>query len=239
MRVNYLRSLKSTFLKSTHMRIPTVYLSLKADSTYLQIDAVNSVDRCMDTVRCWMIKDKLCLNERSSKTDLHGLAMCFLWSSPIIKCLPVTFLLLQACLSEIYLFCRIGGLLKIFFSRGEFSMRLQFAINVFLRSCTTGWYVVTIGNSLSLPFLLLFLFKTEFIVIGTWQQLAKVNIASIGVGGDANIVQVTSVKNHGSWFDHITFALILLHWLPACFTTKYKILILRQYWSSRQFMVLV
>ena len=55
------------------------------------------------------------------------------------------------------------------------------------------------------------------------------NIASICVGGDANVAQVTSVKNHGSWFDHITPALILLHWLPACFTTKYKILILRQY----------
>ena len=132
MLVNYLRSLKSTFLKSTHMRIPTVYLSLKADSTYLQIDAVNSVDRCMDAVRCWMTKDKLCLNERRSKTDVHGLPMFF------FKCLRVTFLLLQACLSEIYLFCRIGGLLKIFLSRGEFSMRLQFAINVFLRSCTTG-----------------------------------------------------------------------------------------------------
>ena len=76
-------------------------------------------------------------------------------------------------------------------------------------------------------FLLLFLFKTEFIVKGTWQQLAKVNIACICVGGDANIVQVTSVKNHGSWFDHITPALILLHWLPAGFTTKYKILILK------------
>ena len=75
--------------------------------------------------------------------------------------------------------------------------------------------------------MLLFLFKTEFIVKGTWQQLAKVNIASICVGGDANIAQVTSVKNHGSWFDHITPALILLPWLPACFTTKYKILILK------------
>ena len=76
-------------------------------------------------------------------------------------------------------------------------MRIQFAINVFLRSCTAGWYVVTKGKSLSLLFLLLFLFKTEFIVIGNWQQLAKVNIASICVGGDANIAPVTSVKNLG------------------------------------------
>ena len=75
----------------------------------------------------------------------------------------------------------------------------------------------------------LFLFETEFIVKGTWQQLAKVNIASICVGSDANIAPVTSVKYLRSWFDHITPALIRLHWLPACFTTECKILILRQY----------
>ena len=45
--------------------------------------------------------------ERKSKTDLHRLPMWFLWLHHIIKCLRVTFLLLQACLSEIYLFCRI------------------------------------------------------------------------------------------------------------------------------------
>ena len=42
--------------------------------------------------------------------------------------------------------------------------------------------------------------KTEFIIIGTRQQPAKVNIASLCVC-DASIVQVTSVKNFGSWFD--------------------------------------
>ena len=45
--------------------------------------------------------------ERKSKTDLHGLPMWFLWLRHIIKCLQVTLLLLQTCLSEIYLFCRI------------------------------------------------------------------------------------------------------------------------------------
>ena len=94
--------------------------NFKADSTYLQIDAVNSVERCMDAIRCWMIEDKLCLNERKSKTDLYGLPMWFLWSRCIIKCFRVTFLLLQACLSEIYLFCRIGGLLKIFSAEANF-----------------------------------------------------------------------------------------------------------------------
>ena len=42
--------------------------------------------------------------------------------------------------------------------------------------------------------------KTEFMIVGTRQQLAKVNIDQLCVG-ESNIVPVTSVKNLGSWFD--------------------------------------
>ena len=42
--------------------------------------------------------------------------------------------------------------------------------------------------------------KTEFILIGTRQQLAKVDIKGLVVG-DATISPVTAVKNLGSWFD--------------------------------------
>mgnify|MGYP000126220249 CR=1 FL=1 len=42
--------------------------------------------------------------------------------------------------------------------------------------------------------------KTEFILIGTRQQLAKVDIKGLVVG-DATINPVTAVKNLGSWFD--------------------------------------
>ena len=44
--------------------------------------------------------------------------------------------------------------------------------------------------------------KTEFIVIGTRQQLAKVNVTSIRVG----------------IFCHITPLLMKLHWLPITYT---------------------
>ena len=49
---------------------------------------------------------------------------------------------------------------------------------------------------------------------------------SLGVGSDANIAPVLSVKNLGSWFDHVTPTLIRLQWPPACFRTEHKILIL-------------
>ena len=62
----------------------------------------------------------------------------------------------------------LGGLLKIVFSIGWFSIILLFAINVFLRSCTAWWYVVTKGNVVSLYF---FAFVLASIVLGqSWLQ---------------------------------------------------------------------
>ena len=42
--------------------------------------------------------------------------------------------------------------------------------------------------------------KTEFIIIGTRQQLAKVEIPSVKVG-TADIAALTSIRNLGAWFD--------------------------------------
>ena len=42
--------------------------------------------------------------------------------------------------------------------------------------------------------------KTEFITIGTSQQLAKVSINTLRVGA-ATITPVSSARNLGSWFD--------------------------------------
>ena len=42
--------------------------------------------------------------------------------------------------------------------------------------------------------------KTEFLLLGTRQQLAKVNIATITVG-NTEVTSGTAVKNLGAWFD--------------------------------------
>ena len=42
--------------------------------------------------------------------------------------------------------------------------------------------------------------KTEFLILGTKQQIAKVNIDNIKVGS-ANVSPVPVVRNLGSWFD--------------------------------------
>ena len=43
--------------------------------------------------------------------------------------------------------------------------------------------------------------KTEFIIIGTSQQLAKVSINTLRVGA-ATITPVSTARNLGSWFDY-------------------------------------
>lgn len=43
--------------------------------------------------------------------------------------------------------------------------------------------------------------KTEFLVIGSWQQLSKVTIALIKVGG-CDIQPLKHVRNLGTWFDN-------------------------------------
>ncbi|EDO49730.1 predicted protein [Nematostella vectensis] len=55
--------------------------------------------------------------------------------------------------------------------------------------------------------------KTEFMIIGTRQQLLKVNIAGISVGDDV-IMKSTPVRNLGSWFDE-TFS-IATHITKTC-----------------------
>ena len=43
--------------------------------------------------------------------------------------------------------------------------------------------------------------KTEFLIIGSWQQLSKVTKASIKVG-DCDIQPLKHVRNLGTWFDN-------------------------------------
>ena len=43
--------------------------------------------------------------------------------------------------------------------------------------------------------------KTEFLLIGTKQQLAKVNIPHVKVGNVTMIAPHSPVKNRGVWFD--------------------------------------
>ena len=46
--------------------------------------------------------------------------------------------------------------------------------------------------------------KTEFLIIGSRQQLANINVEGVTVG-DAMITPVSSVRNLGVWFDqHMT-----------------------------------
>ena len=67
--------------------------------------------------------------------------------------------------------------------------------------------------------------KTEFLIIGTSQQLAKVTISSLCVGNSA-ITPTSSARNLGSWFDaKLTMA---THITRTCNCTSYYLYNLRR-----------
>ena len=67
--------------------------------------------------------------------------------------------------------------------------------------------------------------KTEFIIIGTSQQLAKVSINTLRVGA-ATIFPVSSARNLGSWFD--SKMTIEIHILKTCNSAFYYLYNLRR-----------
>ena len=67
--------------------------------------------------------------------------------------------------------------------------------------------------------------KTEFIIIGTSQQLAKVSFNTLRIGA-ATITPMSSARNLGSWFDSkMTMA---IHILKTCNSAFYYLYILRR-----------
>ena len=71
--------------------------------------------------------------------------------------------------------------------------------------------------------------KTEFILIGTRQQLAKVNIDYVKVG-DANLSPYSPVKNLGVWFDSkLSMEQYITKRCSAAFYHLYNIRRIRKY----------
>ena len=74
--------------------------------------------------------------------------------------------------------------------------------------------------------------KTEFIIIGTSQQLAKVSINILRVG-TATITPVSSERNLGSWFDSkLTMAIHILKTCNSAFYYLYNLRRIRKYLSK-------
>ena len=74
--------------------------------------------------------------------------------------------------------------------------------------------------------------KTEFMIIGTSQQLAKVSINSLRVG-TATITPVSSARNLGSWFDSkLTMATHISKTCNSAFYYLYNLRRIRKYLSK-------
>ena len=74
--------------------------------------------------------------------------------------------------------------------------------------------------------------KTEFLLIDSRQQLAKVSIDSIKVG-DADIAPVLSARNLGTWFDsHMEMSIHISKTCSSAFYYLYNIRHIRKYLSK-------
>ena len=74
--------------------------------------------------------------------------------------------------------------------------------------------------------------KTEFLVIGTPQQLSKINIEAVNVGG-VQIKPVDSIRNLGSWFDkHMSMSGHVGKMCSKAFRGLYKIRQIRKFLST-------
>ena len=107
--VNILFIVQELLIKNMYVCQPGFHVTFSAFTalTYIAKGIKCSLARARQILCSYSHARFLVSIERKSKTDLHVLPMWFLWLCRIIKCLRVTFLFLRACLSEIYLFCRI------------------------------------------------------------------------------------------------------------------------------------
>ena len=68
--------------------------------------------------------------------------------------------------------------------------------------------------------------KTEFLIIGTRQQLSKVSIQSIKIG-QTEVPPVASARNLGTWFDtHLDIRELTLQRLVAALSIIYTIYVI-------------
>ena len=82
-------------------------------------------------------------------------------------------------------------------------------------------------------------YKTEFLIIGTRQQLAKVNINCIRVGS-TDVCPVTVARNLGSWFDEqLTMSTDISKLCRVAFFHSHNIKRVRKYLSRESTELLV
>ena len=81
--------------------------------------------------------------------------------------------------------------------------------------------------------------KTEFLIIGTRQQLSKVNFNTLRVG-DAYITPSNEIKNLGSWFDsQMKFDTNINKWCKAAFFHLFNIRRIRKFLTHETVQILI
>ena len=81
--------------------------------------------------------------------------------------------------------------------------------------------------------------KTEFLIIGTRQQLSKVHIEKLSVR-DVSVTPATVARNLGTWFDtNLSFVMHIAKTCKAAFYHLYNIRRIRKFLTMKSTKVLV
>ena len=197
-----------------------LYLSFKPDTTSSQSNAVDAMERCISAIRCWMIKDKLKVNDSKiefiqigtrqqlAKVDIKGLVVGDATISPetAVKNLGSWFD------ENMNMGCHINKMCKTLL----FHLYNIRRIRKYLSKDSTQTLVHAFITA-----------RIDY-CNGLLHGLPAARLNKLQRIQNSAAQLVCSLSR----FFHITSTLFSLHWLPVCFRIEFKLLILRSRLST-------
>ena len=191
-----------------------LYLSFKPDTTSSQSDAVYAMERCISAIRCWMIKDKLKVND--SKTEFILIGTRQQLAKVDIKGLVVG----DATISPVTAVKNLG-------SWFDENMNMGCHINKMCKTLSFHLYNIRRIRK--------YLSKDSTRTLVHAFIVARIDYCNGLLYGlpAAHLNKLQRIQNCAARlvcslprFCHITPTLFSLHWLPVCFRIEFKLLIL-------------
>ncbi|XP_068729146.1 uncharacterized protein [Montipora capricornis] len=191
-----------------------LYLSFKPDTTSSQSDAVDAIERCIIAIRCWMIKDKLKVND--SKTEFILIGTRQQLAKVDIKGLVVG----DATISP-------GTAVKNLGSRFDENMNMDCHINKMCKTLSFHLYNISrirkyLCKDSTRTLVHAFITARIDYCNGLLYGLPAAQLNKLQRIQNSAVRLVCSLPR----FCHISPTLFSLHWLPVCFRIEFKLLIL-------------
>ena len=191
-----------------------LYLSFKPDTTSSQSDAVDAMERCVRAMRCWMIKDKLKVDDSKTEFILIGTRQ------QLAKVDIMGWVVVDATISPVTAVKNLG-------SWFDENMNMGCHINKMCKTLSFHLYNIRRIRK--------YLSKDSTRTLVHAFITARIDYCNGLLDGlpAAHLNKLQRIQNSAARlvcslprFCHITPTLFSLHWLPVCFRIEFKLLIL-------------